>query len=140
MNPLDQIKVKRLKKISVHGGDVLHALKTNEESFQGFGEAYFSWVDPGAIKAWKQHLRMTLNLIVPVGLVRFVFYNPESDTFREECIGALSYSRITVNPKIWFGFQGLSDAPSLLLNLANLTHDPKELIRKSIEEINYSWK
>ena len=45
MNLLDQIRVTPLQQISTPGGDVWHALKSTEESFQGFGEAYFSWVE-----------------------------------------------------------------------------------------------
>ena len=51
MNLLDQIQVTPLRRIFSIGGDVLHALKSTEVSFKGFGEAYFSWVEPGAIKA-----------------------------------------------------------------------------------------
>ena len=67
LNLLDKIKLTPLKKISTPGGDVWHALKSSDETYQGFGEAYFSWVKMGAIKAWKQHLRMTMNLVVPSG-------------------------------------------------------------------------
>ena len=45
MNLLDQIRVTPLQQISTPGGDVWHALKSTEESFKGFGEAYFSWVE-----------------------------------------------------------------------------------------------
>ena len=30
-------------------------------------------VKSGSIKGWKKHLEMTMNLIVPLGMVRFVF-------------------------------------------------------------------
>ena len=73
MSILKQIEVKPQQQISNAGGDVWHALKSTEDSFIGFGEAYFSWVDPGSIKAWKKHLDMTINLIVPIGMVRFIF-------------------------------------------------------------------
>ena len=136
---LDQIQVKPQQQISTAGGDVWHALKSTEDSFIGFGEAYFSWVEPGAIKAWKQHLHMTMNLIVPIGTVRFIFYELENNSFREERIGKFSYARLTVPPRIWFGFQGISGAPSLMLNVANMPHDPKEIERKSLEEIRFDW-
>mgnify|MGYP001410549270 CR=1 FL=1 len=61
---LDQIQVKPQQQISTAGGEVWHALKSTEDSFIGFGEAYFSWVEPGAVKAWKQHLHMTMNLVL----------------------------------------------------------------------------
>ena len=79
---------------------------------------------------------MTMNLIVPLGMVRFVFFNNENQKYREEQIGATNYSLLTVPPGIWFGFQGISDSNSMILNLANMIHSSKEIDRKSIDEIN----
>ena len=139
MNILDHIQVTPLQQISTTGGDVWHALKSTEDSFSGFGEAYFSWVKPGAIKAWKQHLKMTMNLIVPIGEVLFVFCDLKRHSFREERIGTVSYVRLTIPPRIWFGFQGVSVTTSLVLNLTNMPHDPAEVERKSMEEIRFNW-
>lgn len=140
MSLLDQIQVTPLKRIPTPGGDVLHALKSTEDAFQGFGEAYFSFVEPGAIKAWKQHIRMTMNLVVPVGSVRFVFHDSSTLSFREEIIGESNYQRLTVPPNIWFGFQGVATTPSLLLNLACIPHDPAEVKRKTLSEVEFNWQ
>ena len=129
-----------LKRIPTPGGDVLPALKSTEGAFNGFGEAYFSFVEPGVIKAWKQHLRMTMNLVVPVGSVRFVFHDSFTLSFREEIIGESNYQRLTVPPNIWFGFQGVASTPSLLLNLASVPHDPAEVKRKTLAEVQSNWQ
>ena len=71
---LDDILVTPLKRIPTVGGDVMHGLKKSDNGFNGFGEVYFSWVEQGAIKAWKCHQRMTMNLVVPKGEVSFVFH------------------------------------------------------------------
>ena len=73
----DLVVLSKLKRINVTGGDVLHCLRANEKSFEKFGEAYFSFIEMNHVKAWKRHLKMKMNLIVPVGKVRFVFYSPE---------------------------------------------------------------
>lgn len=134
----DSIILTPLPRIETQGGDVLHALRCNDHCFVGFGEAYFSWIDYGAVKAWKRHTRMTMNLIVPFGNVRFVFYLG-SDRFRVEEIGEARYQRITVPPGLWFGFQGCSQSRSLVLNLADMIHDPKEAERLSEANINFNW-
>ncbi len=72
---------------------------------------------------------MTLNLIVPVGEVRFVFISSDFKQRREECIGISNYARLTVPPGIWFGFEGLASPSSLLLNISDIEHDPNELER-----------
>jgi dTDP-4-dehydrorhamnose 3,5-epimerase-like enzyme len=40
-------------------GSVMHMLRADAEHFQGFGEIYFSTVNPGAIKGWHIHREMT---------------------------------------------------------------------------------
>lgn len=135
---VDQIQVTPLKRIPVDGGDVLHAIKNGDLGYAGFGEAYFSIVELGTIKAWKRHLRMTLNLVVPVGQVIFVFVDEIGD-YRLENVGPSRYVRLTVPPGIWFGFKGLSHPISMLMNIANIAHDPSEVERKGLSEIAYKW-
>lgn len=137
---LDDIFITPLKRIPTEGGEVMHAIKHFEKGFNGFGEVYFSWVEQGAIKAWKYHKRMTLNLVVPLGEIIFVFHlTNKTNEFRTENIGENRYVRLTVPPGIWFGFQGKGSGQSLLMNLADVTHDPDELIRKNKSEIFYNW-
>ena len=137
---LTDILVTPLRRIPTIGGDVMHALKDSDDGFNGFGEVYFSWVEQGAIKAWKYHQHMTLNLVVPLGEISFVFHRKDQENcFRTENIGEEQYVRLTVPPGIWFGFQGRGSGQSLLMNLADMTHDTDEVLRKSVSEFNYNW-
>ena len=139
---LADILVTPLRRIENVGGDVLHGMKQSDVGYTGFGEAYFSWVSFGAVKAWKRHTQMTMNVVVPVGQVRFVFRCVNADgieEFRVEEIGMDRFVRITVPPCIWFGFQGLYTPQSLLLNIANIPHEPNEVERLALTDINYDW-
>lgn len=136
---LEDICLTPLARIQTEGGDVLHAMKNTDHGFKGFGEAYFSWVMQSSVKAWKRHLRMTMNLVVPVGSVRFVFMHNEDHSVREVTIGTDCYARLTVPPGIWFGFQGLAAPQSLVLNLANIIHDPDEVERLPASFLDYMW-
>lgn len=137
---LDDILVTPLSRIPTQGGDVLHAMKQCDPDFCGFGEACFSWVDVGAIKAGKHHTEMTMNLVAPVGNGKFVFLTDYADAPRTEETGVDHYSRLTVPPGIWFGFKGLTSPRSLLLNLADILHRANEVDRLPISEIEYDWK
>ena len=139
---LANILVTPLRRIENAGGDVLHGMKQSDVGYTGFGEAYFSWVSAGVIKAWKRHTQMMMNVVVPVGQVRFVFRCVNADgieEFRIEEIGVDRYARLTVPPGIWFGFQGLHTTQSLLLNIANIPHDPNEVERLALADIKYDW-
>ena len=139
---LSDILVTPLTQVTALGGDVLHAMKKSDAGYKSFGEAYFSSIHGGAIKAWKRHTRMVMNLVVPIGMVRFVFYLENQQlgrNFRVVDIGRDNYARITVPPGIWFGFQGFEKPHNLVLNLSSLIHDTAEVERKSVNEIKYDW-
>jgi dTDP-4-dehydrorhamnose 3,5-epimerase len=129
--------------IPTPGGDILHALKRTEKSFTEFGEAYFSEIECMKIKAWKRHKLMTLNIIVPIGKIKFVLFDSRlshnETKFYEIIISRDNYLRLTIPPMIWVGFQGLSQETSLLLNVANITHNPDEIDREEINKFKYNW-
>ncbi|CAI8302532.1 MAG: Uncharacterised protein [Gammaproteobacteria bacterium] len=132
-----QILITPLKRIQVLGGDVLHGIKRSDPGYVDFGEAYFSIVEVGAIKAWKRHRRMTLNFIVPVGTVFFAFIDDEG-MVREEIIGENNYVRLTIPPSIWFGFKGVGKK-NIVLNIASIPHNPDEVERLSLVDLDYVW-
>lgn len=131
MGNIDGVLITPLRLIKGESGDVMHALKQHEESFQGFGEAYFSTVHQHAVKGWKRHRKMVLNVIVPLGKIKFVLYDdrPEShsyQTMQEIILSLENYQRLTVPPGIWMAFQGLGEFNNMLLNIASIPHDPLE--------------
>lgn len=138
---LPEILVTELKIIEVVGGNVFHCMKKTDIGFNEFGEAYFSNVKSNQIKAWKMHKKMTLNLTVPRGKVRFVFVSPNNlNQFYVIETGIDDYKRITVKPGVWFGFMGISDEESLILNIANIEHDSNEVFKKEVDDIKFNWK
>lgn len=135
---MSQILVTPLNRISVPGGDVLHGIKNNDPGYVDFGEVYFSIIEEGAIKGWKRHMSMTLNLVVPVGSVGFVFIDSQGDIFQLTA-GEKFYVRLTVPPGIWFAFRGLATPYSVVVNIADITHSPSEIERKSLSDMNFNW-
>jgi dTDP-4-dehydrorhamnose 3,5-epimerase len=129
---VSEIVVTKLDRISLKGGDVLKVMNKHQATFNGFGEAYFSLIENGVRKGVKRHLQMTMNLTVPIGLVEFAFRD-ENGGNRLETIGESNYCRLTVPNKIWFSFSGLATPLSLVLNIADIDHDPREVERKPLD-------
>jgi len=130
--------------INTKGGNVLHAMKASDVGFGGFGEGYFSIIEPDTIKGWKLHREMVLNLVVPVGSVRFVMFDDRrasrtAGEFSEILLSRTNYGRLTVPPMLWVGFQGVDVQDSLILNIASIEHSPDEVERKMLGEIDYNW-
>jgi dTDP-4-dehydrorhamnose 3,5-epimerase len=137
---MDGVTLFPLKQIYHKKGDILHALKVSDSGYKTFGEAYFSTICPGCIKGWKKHLKMSMTLIVPVGSIKFVIYQPETKEFFEVTLSRKNYQRLVVSPNLWMAFQGAGEGDNILLNIADLEHDPAESICVSLEEIPYAWQ
>lgn len=112
-------------------GAVLHHLRADSPLLPAFGEVYVSLIRSRAVKAWKRHHRVAQNLSVPLGAVRLVVFDgrPGSASF-----GALHEFRLSpehhgilhVPAGLWYGFQGLAEGESVILNCVTEMHDPAE--------------
>lgn len=132
------------RRVSNPKGDIIHAMKRSGMGYAGFGEAYFSTVHYNVVKGWKCHRTATLNLTVPVGLIRFVIYDsrtfsPSKGKFFEVIIGEDNYSRITISPGLWVAFMGISEGLNMLLNISSEEHDPDEADNIDLNEIPFDW-
>lgn len=141
------VEVTALRQTVDTRGAVLHMMRCDEPGFSRFGECYFSEILPKVIKAWKLHRLQTQRLAVPVGRVRLVIYDgrkasPTQGQVMELELGRPdAYERVTIPPGLWYGFACISDAPALLVNCADLPHDPTESEMTAINnsEIPYGW-
>jgi dTDP-4-dehydrorhamnose 3,5-epimerase len=52
-----------------------------------------------------------------------------------------AYKRVKIPPKIWYGFACLSSTPAILVNCANIPHDPSDTEKLDIDDnyIPYTW-
>lgn len=141
---IEGVLLTQLKRIHHPKGDVFHGMKKSDPGFSGFGEAYFSTIHFEDTKPWKKHFEMTLNFVVPLGNIRFVIFDDRENSstqnsFFDVVLGENNYQRITIPPGVWVAFSGVGETYNLLLNLANLEHDPNEIERKeSLSDIVYT--
>lgn len=136
-----------LKVINDKEGAVLHMLRCDDPVFCKFGEIYFSKIFPGAVKAWKLHKKMTLNLAVPVGKVKLVLYDNRirsktKGIIKEIILSEENYKLITVPPLIWFGFKALGKETAFLADCATMPYDSAEIERLDLfsDKIPYQWR
>lgn len=144
---IDGVVITPLSIIEREQGNIMHAMKMADSGFESFGEAYFTFVNKGFIKGWKKHQQMVLNLIVPIGEVKFVLYDDRktSPTFKhikEISISREKYVRLTVPPGIWVSFSGINIDTNLVLNIASIMHNSYEAESLPIENdyIPYQWE
>ena len=104
---MDGVTVTKLKRIHHPKGDLLHAMKSSDIGFSGFGEAYFSSIKKGETKGWKKHKSMILNIIVPVGAIEFIIYDEGNDKYLKIILSNKNYKRLTIEPGCGYVFQEL---------------------------------
>ena len=137
-----------LRQITDERGSVLHMLRSDAPDFTRFGECYFSEALPRAVKAWKRHHFQTQTLAVPVGRIRMVMYDDRVESVTRKQLQVLelgrpdNYLRLSIPPGVWYGFACLSQTPALLVNCADMLHDPKESDVCLFDDpmIPYRWK
>jgi dTDP-4-dehydrorhamnose 3,5-epimerase len=140
---IDGVTLIPLKIIKGDKGNVMHALKSEEESFKTFGEAYFSTIHYNEIKGWKKHHQMILNIVVPVGKIKFVIFDDRKNSSTQNCffetvLSTENYYRLTLQPGLWMAFKGMNEGLNMLLNIASIPHNPQEAENVPIEAINYT--
>lgn len=143
---IDGVIVTPLQQIHDERGKVMHMLREDSAVFQRFGEIYFSCVEPGVVKAWHLHRRMTLNYAVLLGKIKYVLHDDRSGSptrgeTQEFFLSPENYLLVTVPPLIWNGFKGVGDTTAIVANCATLPHDPAEIERASPFDgpIAYDW-
>ena len=143
---IEGIKIIPLKQIVDDRGKIMHMLRNDDDNFIGFGEIYFSCVQHGKIKAWHLHEKMILNYAVPYGNIKLVLYDPRINSktkgnIQEISLGEDNYCLVTIPPKIWSGFVGISLNTAIVANCSTIPHDPNELKRLDPLDplIPYNW-
>lgn len=146
LSRIDGICITELRQISDARGSVLHLLRCDAPEFTRFGECYFSEVLPGAVKAWKRHRTQTQNLAVPVGRMRMVIYDDRESSHTRGNLQVLelgrpdAYLRVRIPPGLWYGFSCIDAIASLLVNCADLPHDPADSEVRMIDDPLFPYK
>lgn len=141
---IDGVRQKALKKIGDERGSIMHMMRSSDPDFEGFGEVYFSWVNPGVVKGWHKHSVVSVNLAVPVGAVKIVVFDDRdgSETkgqTQEFVIGGENYSLLSISPGLWYGFACVGDAAAMIANCATHPHDPDESAGRDLADVDYDW-
>jgi dTDP-4-dehydrorhamnose 3,5-epimerase len=142
------VKIFPLKQFADRRGIVKHMLRCTDDHFRQFGEIYFSQVEPGVLKGWHLHKKMTLNYACIYGrvLVGLVDGRRESPEYGKAMHVALEeygddYKLLIIPPGVLNGFRSAEESPihSIIANCATLPHDPDEIIRVHPMEFEFDF-
>ena len=143
---IEGMNIKPLKIFRDARGQVMHMIRRDDPLFKGFGEIYFSVVNPGVVKGWKRHLKMVQSFAIPQGNMKLVIYDDRPDSsskgeVQEIIFGEDNYQLVQLPALLWYSFSPVGDRAAMITNCASIPHDPKESeqIELSDLRIPYRW-
>jgi dTDP-4-dehydrorhamnose 3,5-epimerase len=145
---IHDLRLTRLTQIVDDRGAVFHYLKSSQDTYNGFGEAYYSKINPGIIKGWKMHKLVHQHFCVPTGEIKIVIFDnrdesPTKGLFDELVLNDTdNYCLLSMPPRLWYSFKCISNNFSLLANIIDQLHNPDEAVNLSLTDKNipYAWQ
>lgn len=145
--PIDGVKTKTLRLVPDERGWLMEILRSDDELFQKFGQAYVSATYPGVVKAWHYHKVQVDNFACVAGMVKLVLVDtrdesPTKDHVNEFFIGARNPTLVQIPPLVYHGWKCIGTEPSVVLNLpTELYHyaDPDEYRLAPHGTLPYDW-
>lgn len=109
-------------------------------------EIYFSTVNPGIVKAWHGHKKMTLNYAcllgeVMIGLCDLRVGKTFGNTMRVHLDAMDRYQLLTVPPGVWNGYRSTNDKPAMIANAASMRYSDYDIERIHPRDfpIEFDW-
>lgn len=127
---LDKPSLIPLKVVPNDKGNIYHILQVPNSDVGIVQEVYASEILFGCVKGWKRHLRVSLNLVVITGAIRFHLIDDRDNAdmplqYVYELGPDTNHSRLMIPPKIWVAFEAI-DRDSILVNSISELHSPDE--------------
>ena len=142
-----------LRIISDERGSIMKMIVDTSETFfhsslisRDVEEIYFSTVNPGIVKAWHGHKKMTLNYACILGSIMVGLCDLRvGSTFGKTAVVHMdaldNYKLLTIPPGVWNGFRSNSDAPAMIANAANMRYTDFDIERIHPRDfpIDFDW-
>lgn len=142
------VKKKTLKVIPDERGRLMEMLRSDDEVFLKFGQAYMTTAYPGVVKAWHYHKKQVDNFVVVRGMMKVVLYDSrqESSTFgeiNEFFLGEHNPLLLQIPALVYHGFKCIGDQEAMVINIPTECYNYEEPDEYRLPahgtEIPYDW-
>ena len=146
---IEGVKVKKLKVIPDERGRLMEMLRSDDEIFEKFGQAYMTTTYPNVVKAWHFHKEQSDNIICVCGMIKLVLYDqrdgsPTFNSVSEFYLGVHNPLLIHVPPDVCHGWMCISEEEAIIINVPsevyNYDRPDEHRIDPHDNDIPYDWK
>ena len=145
---IDGVKTKKLKVIPDERGRVMEMLRSDDEFFTRFGQAYITTAYPGVVKGWHHHRVQTDNFTCVSGMMKLVLYDsreksPTKGEINEFFLGVHNPQLVVIPPGVMHGFKCIGETEAVVVNCPTEVYnydDPDEFrVDAHSKDIPYDW-
>lgn len=146
---IKDVQLKNLKLIPDERGYLMEILRSDDELFQHFGQAYVTSAYPGVVKAWHFHRKQTDHFCVLAGMAKIVLYDgrtgsPTFGDINEYFLGEQKRGLLVIPPGVYHGYKNIGTEMCLILNIPTELYDYDSPDEHRMDphsgEIQYNWQ
>jgi len=131
MELIEGVRIKELTVIPDQRGRLMEMLRSDDELFMGFGQAYLTTTYPGVVKAWHLHRQQADNIVCVAGMIRLGIFDErrESKSFGrtgELYLGVHRPRLVQIPAGLWHGWKCVSPEEALIINFPTRPYDYDE--------------
>ena len=145
---IKDVRTKVLRVIPDERGRLMETLRSDDDLFIKFGQAYITTAYPGVVKGWHYHKIQVDNFIGVRGMFKVVLYdNREGSETQGEIdeffLGVYNPMLLQIPRLVLHGFKAIGTEEAMMLNLPTepYRHDDPDEYRLDPHgpEVPYSW-
>jgi len=142
------VRTKKLRVIPDERGRLMEMLRSDDDLFVQFGQAYVSCTYPGVVKGWHYHRKQIDTFICVQGMIKLVLYDSRDDSptrgrVEEFFLGVHNPTLVQVPNGVYHGWMCISEQESIVVNLPSELYnysDPDEVrVDPHDNDIPYEW-
>ena len=145
---IDGVVVKPLRVIPDERGFLMEMLRSDDEVFERFGQAYVTAAYPGVVKGWHYHRKQTDHFVCVNGMAKVVLYDarensPTRGQVQEFFMGERNPILLKIPPLVMHGFKAIGTTMAMIVNfpteLYNYQEPDEHRVPWDSKEIPYDW-
>ena len=145
---IEGVRTKKLRAIPDERGRLMELLRSDDDLFIRFGQAYITSAYPGVVKAWHYHKKQHDTFACIVGMMKVVLFDnrdgsPTNGEINEFFIGVHNPMLLQIPPDVMHGFKCISKNEAIVLNCPTEAYNyeqPDEFrLPAHSPDIPYDW-
>lgn len=146
---IEGVAVKELRVVSDERGRLMEMLRSDDDVFDRFGQAYVTTTYPGVIKGWHMHRAQDDNVVCVRGMIKLVLYDGREGSatrgeVQELFPGEHNPILVHIPRQVYHGWKCISEQEAYVVNVPTELYDYDEpdehRLPHDTPQIPYDWE